>query len=58
MTGPTTYHVAEAGQRVDSVEFELHFQFGLRSVADRSEDRWAVRTRGRRWLAPRRLIGP
>ncbi|WP_277541763.1 hypothetical protein [Haloarcula laminariae] len=41
----TAYRIAETGQRVNPVEFELHFQFGLWTVVDRSDDRWLVRTR-------------
>ena len=39
------YRIAETGQRVNPVELELHFQFGLWRVLDRSEDRWVVRDR-------------
>jgi len=39
------YRIAETGQRVNAVELELHLQFGLWAVADRTEDRWLVRTR-------------
>ena len=41
----TAYRIAETGQRVNAVEFELHFQFGCWTVVDRSSDRWVVRTR-------------
>jgi hypothetical protein len=39
------YRIEETGQRVNAVEFELHFQFGLWTVTERGEDRWRVRTR-------------
>ena len=41
----TAYRIAETGQRVNAVEFDLHFQFGLWTAVDRSDDRWVVRTR-------------
>jgi len=41
----TAYRIDETGQRVNAVEFELHFQFGLWTVVERGEDRWVVRTR-------------
>jgi len=43
--GPTAFRIAETGQRVNAVELELHFQFGLWTVLDRSEERWLVRDR-------------
>jgi len=41
----SAYRITETGQRVNAVELELHFQFGLWTVVDRDEDRWVVRTR-------------
>lgn len=41
----TAYRIAETGQRVNAVELELHFQFGLWTVLHRDDDRWVVRTR-------------
>lgn|GEM_PF-1000757 len=45
VTDVTAYRIAETGQRVNAVELELHFQFGLWTVVDRAADRWVVRTR-------------
>ncbi|MDS0282955.1 hypothetical protein [Haloarcula onubensis] len=44
MSGATAYRIAETGQRVNAVELELHFQFGLWTVTERDGDRWVVRT--------------
>ena len=41
----SAYRITETGQRVNAVELELHFQFGLWTVVDRDEDRWVVWTR-------------
>ncbi|MBX0284839.1 hypothetical protein [Haloarcula salinisoli] len=41
----TAYRIAETDQRINAVEFELHFQFGLWTVVDHDEDRWVVRNR-------------
>jgi len=41
----TAYRLAETGQRINAVELELHFQFGLWTVVDRDDERWVVRTR-------------
>ena len=40
---PAAYRIAETGQCVNAVELELHFQFGLWTVLERSEERWLVR---------------
>ena len=45
MTDAGEYCIEETGQRVNAVELELHFQFGLWNVLDRGDDRWLVRTR-------------
>jgi len=39
------YRIAETDQRINAVELELHFQFGIWIVVDQGEDRWVVRTR-------------
>ena len=41
----SAYRIPETGQRVNAVELELHFQFGLWTVVEREDDRWVVRTR-------------
>jgi len=51
----TAYRIAETGQRVNGVEVELHFQFGLWTVVDRDDDRWTVRTRDGETLTLRPL---
>ncbi len=55
MSGAEAYRIAETGQRVNAVEVELHFQFGLWAVVGRDDDRWTVRTRDGETLTLRPL---
>jgi hypothetical protein len=41
----TACRIEETGQRVNRVELQLHLQFGLWAVVDRTDTRWVVRTR-------------
>ena len=45
MNEADAYRIAETGQRVNAVEVELHFQFGLWAVVGRDDGRWTVRIR-------------
>ena len=42
---PDSFRIVETGQRVNGVELDLHLQFGLWAVLDRTDERWVVRTR-------------
>ena len=49
------FRIAGTDQRVNAVELELHLQFGLWAVVDRTDERWVVRTRdGERLTLERR----
>jgi len=47
------YRIEETGQRVNAVELELHFQFGLWTAVEREPDHWTVRDRDGRRLTLR-----
>ena len=51
----TSYRIEATGLRVNAVELELHFQFGLWTIVDRSENRLIVRTRDGEQLTLRPL---
>jgi len=45
MTDATAYRIEETGQRLNAVELELHFQFGLWTVVSRDDQQRVVRDR-------------
>lgn len=45
MSDAAPFRIEETGQRVNALELELHLQFGLWAVVDRSDDHWTVRDR-------------
>lgn len=55
MNEADAYRIAETGQRVNAVEVELHFQFGLWAVVGRDDGRWTVRIRDGEMLTLRPL---
>ncbi|AEM57458.1 hypothetical protein HISP_09480 [Haloarcula hispanica N601] len=44
VTESREFRIEETGERVNSLELELHLFFGVWAVIERHEDRWVVAT--------------